>query len=231
MTEQRKWHTSTTGKGKDWMKEMIIFAGAGVLEDIINKETGESWDGWRAEHIGETGLCIVHTTGQYWYTGERAGLEMRWYPYCGQEVDADNPFLFVDCLHTTECSLDGPNRQTRLIVDTEHTIYKIKRSRRRALSDWADDMVKEISRQQTKSFTEYYRPGVLSWLRGEHPGGAAGFVARKTISAMSGDPAILYANALDIPAMAAAVYARDEEIIKTVEDFAETGEKHDGANG
>lgn len=221
-----------TNKSKDWMNEMIIFAGAGVLEDIINKETGQSWDGWRGEHIDETGLCIVYTTGQYWYTAERGTtLAMRWYPYHGQAVDGENPFLFSDCLHTTECSLDSPSRKNRLLVDTQHSIYKIKRSRRRELTDWADDMVKEISRQQTKSFVEYYRPGVLSWLRGEHPGGAAGFVARKTISAMSGDPAILYANALDIPAMAAAVYARDEEIIKTVEDFAENGEKHDGANG
>ena len=228
MTEQRKWRTSTTGKGKDWMREMIIFAGAGTLEDITNKETGKSWDGWRAEHIGETGLCIVHTTGQYWYTGERTGLEMRWYPYHGQEVDGDNPFLFSDCLHTTQCSLDSPSRKSRLLVDTQHSIYRVKRSRRRELTDWADDMVKEISRQQTERFVEYYRPGVLSWLRGENPGGAAGYVAHKTIEAMCGNPAVLYASALDIPSMAAAIYARDEEIIKTVEEFAENGKEDSG---
>ena len=47
------------------MKDMVIFAGAGTLVDVVNKETGQSWDGWRGEHIGETGLCIVHTTGNY----------------------------------------------------------------------------------------------------------------------------------------------------------------------
>lgn len=110
---------------------------------------------------GEKGYAMLHTTGNYLYTGRTEPLALSWYPYNGGAV------LFDDC-ETMPARVTYVD-DDKLIIQTPEGRKEITRETEDlAVIRWADDMYIAATIRRAERYAEARRGLVLSWIRGEN---------------------------------------------------------------
>lgn len=110
---------------------------------------------------GEKGYVLLHTTGQYLYTGRTEPLALSWYPYNGGAVNV------YDC-KTMPAAVEYVD-DDRLIIDTPGGRKEIMRETEDlAVIRWADDMYIAATIRRAERYADARRGLVLSWIRGDN---------------------------------------------------------------
>ena len=133
----------------------------------MRKETDMPWigEGIRLSGPGrldgEKGYAMLHTTGNYLYTGRTGPLALTWYPYNGGAV------LFDDC-ETMPAAVTYVD-DDKLIIQTPEGRREITRETEDlAVIRWADDMYIAATIRRAERYASQQKDRVLSWIRGEN---------------------------------------------------------------